>query len=84
MTFQISKILVYSDKMDINEPQCVNFNENRLNIIVGPTLSGKTSMLAITKYCLGDKNHIPDGVILDNAEWVGVEFLLNINTFSPP
>ena len=79
MTFQISKILVYSEKMDINEPQCVNFNENTLNIIVGPTLSGKSSMLAITKYCLGDKNEIPDGVILENAAWVGVEFLLNIN-----
>lgn len=79
MTFQISKILVYSNKMDINEPQCVYFNENSLNIIVGPTLSGKTSMIAIIKYCLGEKNQIPDGIILDNASWVGVEFLLDVN-----
>lgn len=80
MTFQISKILLYSNKERFSEPQCVSFKENTLNIITGKTLSGKSAMLNIVEFCLGaNSTTFPDGLIPKYVSWIGVEFFLNKN-----
>lgn len=78
MTFQVKKIVLYGLGEDSQDPQIVEFKENTVNIITGPTLSGKSTLLEIMQYCLGGKDcMIPSGVTRDSVSWVGIELLLS-------
>lgn len=64
---QISKIILYSNKDEIRE---LPFALGKVNIVTGPSGTGKSAILEIIDYCLGKKEcTVPDGVIRDTVSW---------------
>lgn len=70
--FQIEKIILWSKKI-----QCafktVDFEIEKVNIITGASRTGKSAIIPIIDYCLGDGNcQIPVNTIRDACSWFGV------------
>lgn len=70
MSFQIKHILIYSHEGHLRQ---IDLRLGKLNIITGKSKTGKTSLIDIIDYCMGSGEcHISEGVIRDNAAWVGL------------
>jgi len=64
---QILKIILYGYNNKIRE---IKFKRGRVNILPGPSGTGKSAVLEIVDYCLGKKEcTIPVGVIRDTVSW---------------
>jgi hypothetical protein len=71
MSFQIICIVLYNKNGD---KRTINLSPGKLNIITGASGTGKTALISIIDYCLGSGScHIPEGVIRDSVEWVGIK-----------
>ncbi|MFD7645660.1 DUF3732 domain-containing protein [Kitasatospora sp. NPDC059795] len=52
------------------EPRVLRFRPGALNILTGESETGKSTVLSIIEYCLGQQTFtLPDGVITSNAAW---------------
>lgn len=72
---QIEKLILYSRDGDIRE---LPLEKNALNIITGKSKTGKTAIIDIVSYLLGNsKFNIPHGIIRDTVEWYGILYSLN-------
>ena len=70
MSFQIKDVVLYNHK---GEERTLTLIPGELNIITGESKTGKTALIDIVDYCLAsDTCDIPEGVIRDAVEWVGV------------
>lgn len=70
MSFQIKDVVLYNHE---GERRKLTLNTGELNIITGESKTGKTALIDIIDYCLAsDTCDIPEGVIRDAVEWVGV------------
>src|SRR4051812_35625881 len=67
--WQIAAIYLYSHDERRLE---LTFELSRVNILVGVSYSGKSSLVEVIDYCLGASEcHIP-GVVREATSWVGV------------
>lgn len=67
--WQLQAVLLYSHD---SRRRDIFFDLNAVNIITGPSGSGKSAICEIIDYCLGsDKCHVP-GVVRDASSWVSI------------
>lgn len=70
MSMQLRSIVLYSLEGIVRE---VPFQLGRVNLVIGPSESGKTALLDIVDYCLAsDSCNIPRGLIRDSVSWFAV------------
>lgn len=70
MSFQILNIVLYGFN---KKRRMLSLKTGQLNIITGASKTGKTALIEIIDYCLGSSEcRIPDGVIRNVVEWVGI------------
>lgn len=75
MSFQIVNIILYSKTGKIRN---ISFSTNSVNIITGASKTGKSALIHIVNYCLGQKkNNIPEGVIMKQVSWFAVHLVKN-------
>ena len=75
MSMQIKAIYLYNKKGDIRE---LKFKTGAVNIIAGKSDTGKSAIIAIIEYCLGQSRcEIPDGVIRSTVKWYSVLYEFN-------
>lgn len=75
MSMQIKSIVLYNANGRIRR---IDLRLGELNIISGRFYTGKSAILPIVEYCLGnDEFEIPDGVINQHVAWYGVLFQMN-------
>jgi hypothetical protein len=73
MSFQILEIVLYSNT---GKTRILPLRKNSANIISGASKTGKSAILHIVSYCLGDKkSDIPEGVILEKTSWFAVHLI---------
>jgi hypothetical protein len=68
---QILEIILYSHRGEIRR---LPFHLGRLNIVTGVSGTGKSAILEIIHYCLGDENdfRVPSGVITQVVAWYAI------------
>lgn len=72
MYFQIEKIILWSKKVQYAF-KTVDFWCEKVNVITGASRTGKSAIIPIIDYCLGDGNcQIPVNTIRDACSWFGV------------
>lgn len=72
MNFKIKKIILWPKKSDMRYKE-INFELDKVNIIVGDSQTGKSAIIPIIDYCLGSqKCTIPTGPIREYTNWFGV------------
>ena len=76
MKMQIKKLFLKS-KVG-NKLREIQFQEGKVNFIIGNSLTGKPAIIFIIDYILGAENsQIPSGIILETVDWFGMECSLN-------
>jgi hypothetical protein len=71
MSFQLLNIVVYGFSGKIRN---ISLRSGALNIITGSSKTGKTALIDVIDYCLGsDECRIPEGIIRQTVEWVGIK-----------
>lgn len=72
MYFQIEKIVLWPKKIQCTY-KTVEFCCNKVNMITGGSRTGKSAIIPIIDYCLGDhKCQIPVNTIRDACSWFGI------------
>lgn len=72
MYFQIEKIILWPKKIQYSY-KTVDFCCDKINVITGASRTGKSAIIPIIDYCLGDGNcQIPVNTIRDACSWFGV------------
>src|SRR5437763_663229 len=75
MSMQIKSIILYNAN---GQTRTINFRLGAVNIISGRFNTGKSAILQIVEYCLGNAEfEIPDGVIHQDVAWYGVLYQVN-------
>lgn len=73
MKFQIDSIIIYGKN---NKIRTIKLKPNSVNIITGPSATGKSALIRIVDYCLGAKKcKVPDGAIAEHTLWFAVKLL---------
>lgn len=68
---QILNVVLYSHTGEIRN---IPFRKGAVNIITGESKKGKSSLIDIIKYCLGDSYFsVAEGVIKDSVSWYGLK-----------
>lgn len=77
MNLTIKNIILYPVNKDL-EPRVINFSENKVNVITGYSKRGKSSIIEIVDYCLGNSEpNIPIGLIRNSVSIFAIK--VNIN-----
>ena len=72
MYFQVEKIILWSKKVQYSY-KTVNFCCDKINVITGASRTGKSAIIPIIDYCLGDGQcQIPVNTIRDACSWFGI------------
>lgn len=72
MDIKIVKVILWPKKLGETRRE-INFNGNKINVIVGDSQTGKSSIIPIVDYCFGsNKCAIPVGPIRDCTQWFGI------------
>lgn len=72
---QIRQLGIYSADGRL---RTVDFHTGALNIITGESESGKSAIIEIVRFCLGDEEfRVPVGVIQDKVAWYAIRLRLN-------
>lgn len=67
---QIKSIILYNDS---GETRQLNFKLGRVNLITGDSNTGKSALIPIIDYCLGNPEfEVPEGIIKENVSWYAV------------
>jgi len=75
MSMQIKSIILYNKNGDIRE---LKFRTGALNIITGRSDTGKSAIIPIIEYCMGQSDfEVPSGVIRDTVVWYSVLYQVN-------
>ena len=71
MKFTVNKVLIWLLDESL---RTLEFVPNKINIITGPSATGKTSVINILDYCLlSSSNKIATDVIGNSAAWYGIQ-----------
>ncbi|MGO4731155.1 DUF3732 domain-containing protein [Paenibacillus sp. 2KB_22] len=80
MKFHFNEILLWMKNGNIRR---LKFKPNKVNVITGGSITGKTVIWGIIEYCLfGSDPRIPEKIINENVEWYGINFCINDKTFT--
>lgn len=72
MYFQIEKIILWPRKVQFSY-KTIDFNVEKVNVITGASRTGKSAIIPIIDYCLGEsKCQIPVNIIRDACSWFGI------------
>lgn len=72
MYFQIQKIILWSKKVQYSY-KTVDFCCDKINVITGASRTGKSAIIPIIDYCLGEGQcQIPVNTIRDACSWFGI------------
>lgn len=72
MYFQIEKIILWPKKIQYSY-KTIDFSCDKVNVITGASRTGKSAIIPIMDYCLGDGGcQIPVNTIRDACLWFGV------------
>lgn len=72
MYFQVEKIILWSKKVQYSY-KTVDFCCDKINVITGASRTGKSAIIPIIDYCLGDGQcQIPVNTIRDACSWFGI------------
>ena len=72
MYFQIEKIILWPRKIQYSY-KTIDFKLDKINVITGASRTGKSAIIPIIDYCLGEsKCHIPVNIIRDACSWFGL------------
>lgn len=75
LSFQISKIILYSRKGEVRE---LEFKPGRFNVLTGASKTGKSAIIDIIDYCTGRSEcNVADGIIRRHVGWYAILFQLN-------
>ena len=71
---QIESLVLYNDQGD---QRMLPFRIGGVSIVTGRSKSGKSAIIDIVDYCLGQRRaRIPEGVIMDTVAWYGIRLQL--------
>lgn len=80
MKFHIQNLYIWLKNGKRRE---ISFLPNKVNIITGDSLTGKTAILDIIDYCLFCSQHtISEASINERAEWYGIRFAIQDKTYT--
>lgn len=72
MYFQVEKIILWSKKAQYHF-KTIDFCCDKINVITGASRTGKSAIIPIIDYCLGDGQcQIPVNTIRDACSWFGI------------
>lgn len=72
MYFQVEKIILWPRKVQYNY-KTIDFSLEKVNVITGASRTGKSAIIPIIDYCLGEsKCQIPVNIIRDACVWFGI------------
>lgn len=75
VSFQIKDIVLYGHNREMRR---LELEPGKLNIITGGSETGKTALIAVLEYCLGNSEcQIPEGIIRRAVGWVGVRLAVS-------
>lgn len=75
MSMQIKSIFLYNRHGEIRE---LKFKLGKVNIITGKSDTGKSAIISIIEYCLGQSSfEIPEGIIRKYVKWYAVLYQLD-------
>ncbi len=75
MTMQIKAIYLYNKDGEIRE---LKFELGKVNIISGKSDTGKSAIISIIEYCLGQSTfEVPEGIIRKYVKWYAVLYQLD-------
>ena len=75
MSMQIKSIILYNVA---GNRRILPFRLGAVNVITGKSSTGKSAIIEIVEYCLGNsKFKVPEGVIRDNVAWYAVLYQIN-------
>lgn len=67
---QIVELVLYSKQ---GQKRILPFRLGSVNVITGSSMTGKTALIEIVDYCLGNPRcMVPEGIIRDTVDWYGV------------
>lgn len=71
---QLLEVLIWPRRAEL-EPRRLSFALGKVNVILGPFATGKSSVWSIVDFCLGSSAlRVPVGVTQDFSAWFGVRF----------
>lgn len=80
MNFHIQNLYVW---LKNGQRRTITFQPNKVNIITGDSLTGKTAILDIIDYCLFSSKHtISEASINERADWYGLRFCIEGKTYT--
>lgn len=72
---KIKQIVLWSNTF---EKRIINFNTEGINVLIGDTKVGKTSIISIIDYCLASSDcDIPAGLIRQSCSWFSIVILID-------
>lgn len=75
MSMQILNIFLYNVSGEI---RALKFNPGKVNVITGKSDTGKSAIIPIIEYCLGQSDfEVPAGVIRNTVAWFAVLYQIN-------
>lgn len=81
MNLKIKHIILYPKNKEL-KPQFINFYEDKINIITGLSKRGKSSVIEIIDYCLGNSDcGIPTGYIRNFVDVFALKISINGNDY---
>lgn len=80
MKFHFKKMILWLHNGNKRE---LRFEPNKVNVITGESLTGKTSILDIIDYCFfASKHNIAESIINENVAWYGITFGINDKAYT--
>jgi hypothetical protein len=80
MNFYFHKLILW---LDNNEKRELLFKPDKVNVITGGSLTGKTAILQIIDYCLfASSSKIPESIINENVLWYGINIYINNKNYT--
>lgn len=80
MNFHIQNLYIW---LSNGRRRKITFQPNKVNIITGDSLTGKTAILDIIDYCLfASKHTISEASINERADWFGLRFFIEGKTYT--
>ena len=78
MYFQIEKLILWARKINYTY-KIIEFSKEKINVITGASRTGKSAIIPIIDYCLGEHEcRIPVNTIRNACSWFGV--IINIGS----
>jgi hypothetical protein len=66
---QLLEVVLYNGA---GEQRSISLRPGQLNVITGESRTGKSALVEVIRYCLGETFNVPHGPIRESVEWYGL------------